>query len=125
MLKHIKVLLKDNFIFIAIILTIVILCLSLIKTPSTVKIDVKNVDKVFHALAYFTLTISWLFSFYKKPNKKYAIVISCIIFGIIIEALQNILTNYRTADYLDIFANSLGALFALVFFNIFQKNRIN
>lgn len=125
MLKHIKNLLKDNIIIIAILISIGILCLSLIKMPNT-GIKVANIDKGYHGIAYFILTITWLITFYKKPAKKYIIVISCIIFGIIIEILQSTLTIYRTGDYLDVFANSFGVVVALVVFNLFfRKKNIN
>ena len=93
--------------------------------PKT-NIKISNIDKLYHSIAYFTLTISWLLSFYKKPKKKYIIVISCIILGIIIEVLQNTITIYRTGDLLDVIANSIGVLLALLIFNIIsKKNYIN
>ena len=125
MLKHIKTLLKDNLIFISISITIGILCLSLIRMPNTV-IDIVNIDKLYHSFAYFVLTISWLLAFYNKPEKKYLIFILCILLGIIIEVFQGTLTNYRTADYIDAIANSLGAVLAFIIFNlIIKKNKIN
>ena len=125
MQKRIKVLLKDNIYIFAIAVTLIIICLSLIKMPKT-NIKISNIDKLYHSIAYFTLTISWLLSFYKKPKKKYIIVISCIILGIIIEVLQNTITIYRTGDLLDVIANSIGVLLALLIFNIIsKKNYIN
>lgn len=125
MLKHIKSLLKGKLIIIAILITLGILCLSLIKMPDT-DIKVPNIDKGYHSTAYFILTIVWLITFYKKPEKKYIIISSCIVFGIIVEVLQSTLTIYRTGDYLDVFANSLGVIIALVIFNLFfRKKNIN
>ena len=88
--------------------------------PST-GISFAHIDKGYHSLAYFVLTLSWLFTFYKKPAKRYLIVFCCIILGIIIEVLQHALTIYRTGDYLDVIANSIGALLALFVFNLFFK----
>ncbi len=122
MLRNIKNLLKDKLVLIAIVITVAILGLSLVKMPDT-GVSVENIDKAYHSFAYFILTITWLLSFYKHPQKKYLITISCIIFGIIIEILQNVLTNYRTGEILDVFANSLGSLLALfVFSMILKKN---
>jgi glycopeptide antibiotics resistance protein len=121
MLKRIKILSKDNIFLIAISITVGIIYLSLIKTPS-IGIEIANIDKGYHSFAYFMLAITWLLAFYKK-QKKYVIVISCIIFGIIIEVLQYTLTTYRTGDYLDVFANSLGVLLALVIFNLFFRKK--
>jgi VanZ family protein len=122
MLKRIKILSKDNIFLIAISTTVGIIYLSLIKTPS-IGIEIANIDKGYHGFAYFMLAITWLLAFYKKQKKKYVIVISCIIFGIIIEVLQDTLTTYRTGDYLDVFANSLGVLLALVIFNLFFRKK--
>ncbi len=122
MLQHIKTLLKDNSIIIALGITLSIICLSLIKMPSSpINITFTNIDKVYHGIAYFSLCFSWLIAYYKKPAKKRIIIISCIIFGIIIELLQSTLTNYRTGDYLDVVANSSGILIALIIFNLFSK----
>ncbi|WP_298782283.1 VanZ family protein [uncultured Polaribacter sp.] len=126
MLKHIKNLLKANFILIAIGITISIIYLSLIKAPN-LNIDLKfnNIDKIYHAIAYFSLAFSWLFTFRNK-KKKNIIILGCIFFGIIIEILQNTLTNYRTAEYLDIVANLTGIFTALILFNLlFKKKNIN
>ncbi|WP_181858114.1 VanZ family protein [Polaribacter sp. WD7] len=120
MQRVIKNLLKDSLFFIAIGITIIIAYLSLI--PVTTKsVSFTGIDKVFHLLAYFTLGISWLTAFYRKTKYKYAIIILCIVYGIIIEILQSKLTNYRTGDYLDILANTLGIFLALFLFNQILK----
>lgn len=125
MLQRIKNLFKDNFYIIAIILTITITYLSLMKMPK-LKVSFSNVDKIYHSAAYFALSICWLLSYYKKPSLKYVIVISCIIFGIIIEVLQSTLTVYRTGDYKDVIANTLGILLGLLVFNqILKKITVN
>lgn len=120
MLKPIKILLKDNMIYIAIVVTVAIIYLSLAKLPKTI-ISFRHIDKFYHSLAYFTLTLSWLLSFYKKPKSKYLIIILCIILGIVIEILQAYLTIYRTGDYLDILANTIGVFLAFFIFNLFFK----
>jgi VanZ family protein len=122
MLKRIKTLLKDNIFIIALAITFSIVCLSLLKIPKT---KITNIDKVYHSIAYFTLTISWLIVYYKKPQKKNIIVICSIIFGIIIELLQSTLTNYRTGEYLDVIANSSGVILALLIFNLISKKKID
>ena len=94
--------------------------------PKVSVVEFSSIDKVYHLFAYFTLTICWLFSFYKKPTLKYFIVIGCIIYGIIIEVLQHTLTMYRTGDYKDVFANTLGIVLGLLVFNqILKKIEVN
>jgi VanZ family protein len=98
----------------------------LVKISNIDSLEIKNADKFYHTFSYFVLAFFWLFSFYEKPQKKYIIVILCIIFGIIIEILQNKLTAYRTGDVLDVLANTFGIILALFVFNLFsKKNQIN
>jgi VanZ family protein len=114
-----KTLLRDKIFLVAIAITISILYLSLVKLPKG-NINVNHLDKLQHGFAYFILSISWLFTFYKK-NSRYLIVCCCILFGILIEILQNKLTNYRTGDYLDAIANSMGVIIGLLIFNRISK----
>ena len=122
MQQHIKTLLKDNLYLFAILITLGIAGLSLIKMPNTT-IEIKQIDKAYHAFAYFVLGLSWLFAFYKKPQKKYIIVLGCIFFGIVIEVLQGTLTVYRTGDLLDVFANSFGVILALFVFLFYSRKK--
>ncbi|MDB2385347.1 VanZ family protein, partial [Polaribacter sp.] len=95
---------KDNLFVIAIFITIAIAYLSFIKVPK-IDIEVSNSDKWGHSFAYFTLSICWLLTFYKYPTKKHIVIISCIVYGIIIEVLQGTVTAHRTADFFDALAN--------------------
>jgi VanZ family protein len=118
--KLIKSLFKDNFFVIAIGITISITYLSLMKMPK-VEVNIGNIDKFYHSFAYFTLSFCWLFSFYKKPKLKNIIVISCIIYGIIIEVLQDTVTLYRTGDFRDVLANTVGIVLGLFVYNQILK----
>ena len=124
MLKPIKSLLEDNAIYIAIFFTISITIGSLVKSDFIVVKSISVSDKTYHLIAYFLLMLSLLYVFCKKEtfqkNVKY-VILGCIIFGIIIEILQGIITSYRTASYLDIVANTIGVLLAVVIFHVFEK----
>jgi VanZ family protein len=124
MLKHIKALLEDNALFIAIFFTISITIGSLVKSD-VIAIEIVSIsDKTIHFIAYFFLMLSWLYVFFKKKsfskNVKF-IFIGCIVFGIIIEILQGVTTTYRTLSFLDVAANTLGVLFASTVFHFFEK----
>ena len=124
MLKHIKALLEDNALFIAIFYTISITIGSLVKSD-VIAIEIVSIsDKTIHFIAYFFLMLSWLYVFFKKKsfskNVKF-IFIGCIVFGIIIEILQGVTTTYRTLSFLDVAANTLGVLFASTVFHFFEK----
>ena len=124
MLKPIKSLLENNAIYIAVFFTISILFGSLVKSEFIVVESISVSDKTYHLIAYFLLMLSWLYAFFKKEkfqeHVKY-IILGCFIFGIIIEILQGIITSYRTASYLDILANTIGVLLAVVIFHVFEK----
>jgi VanZ family protein len=107
--------LKGKMFLIAVSITLSLVILSLMKIPAH-NLGITHLDKWQHCFAYFVLSISWLTVFYKK-KKKLLIVVCCILLGIIIEILQNKLTSYRTGDYHDVIANSLGVLLGLFAFN--------
>ena len=123
MLKAIKILLKDNLIIISIFVTISIGILSLIEPSKSTSLSIfkfENADKIQHFFSYFCLAICWLYTIktaIQKRQSRFLVIITCIIYGIIIEVLQGTITTYRTADYKDIIANSVGALLALLIFN--------
>lgn len=90
--------------------------------PSTISIS----DKAIHILAYFLLTLSWLFSYKKESKKlKVSIIILVIVFiyGIIIEVLQGTVTKNRQPEAYDLLANLTGIILAItVFKQGLQKN---
>lgn len=92
-------------------------------------ISVATSDKFLHFIAYFSLMITWLYAFLGKEHFysriKYLIA-GCLLYGIILEVLQGGVTSYRTASYLDILANSIGIILAVLAFHLFEKKiRIN
>ncbi|MDG1804691.1 VanZ family protein [Flavicella sp.] len=120
MLALIKNLYKANAVSIAVSLTAIVAYLSLSKISSiTPVIKIDNVDKYQHSLAYFGLTLSWLFAAQKiktKPSFKFWMVFFVFLFGVLMEILQQELTTYRTADFFDVLANTSGIIIAYVFF---------
>ena len=119
MLKLIKQLLQGRVIYFAIVITITIAILSLIKIGSQ-PINFTYLDKVEHTIAYFVLCFSWLLSI-KKKGMKFAIVTIVVLYGILLEVLQSVLTDYRTFDYVDMLANTFGALLALMAYKYIEK----
>ncbi|WP_408648493.1 VanZ family protein [Tenacibaculum pacificus] len=122
MLKGIKSLLKDNLTKIAILITISIAILSLIKIgkqPAIIQIN--HLDKYEHAFAYFVLCFVWLLAYSKTKNNSFIVVFCCVFYGIIIEALQVTITTYRSGDVLDIVANTTGILIAYITYFLFLE----
>ena len=123
MLRGIKTLLERSAIYLAILCTIGITILSLIEVPPS-PVEVSYTDKIFHIIAYFCLTVLWLYGLAKKEkiqSKILFVLAGCFIYGIIIEVLQTTITTYRTASYLDILANSVGIVLAVLAFQLMEK----
>jgi VanZ family protein len=121
MLQRIKKLLEHNALLIAIFTTITIAILSLSALPKlNLGFNIKSGDKYLHAFAYFTLSIIWYFVLREKLQKtsiKIIVILSLIMYGIVLEALQNGFTDYRTADFYDVIANTVGVIIATLLFN--------
>lgn len=119
MLKTIKNLLERSAYVISILITCLITYLSL--SPLTeLNIEITVSDKLLHSLAYFILTLSWLFAIKSSHSNfkiKLQVGFGVFLFGIILEILQNSLTIYRTGDYIDAIANTLGLVTAIALFN--------
>jgi VanZ family protein len=118
---------RKLYLYLAITLTIVITVGSLISLNKVVKLPAFNFfDKVIHVSAYFLLSISWFLAFNTRDkyfkNSIYIAILS-FIYGIIIEALQGVITTYRQADVFDMIANLTGIVIAWVFFNLFFWNK--
>ena len=112
---------ERKFLIIAIFWTAVITWLSLVsfeKVPS-VSISIPGKDKVVHFFFYFFFVFLWTKALDLRERKQQLIVlVIAIIYGIIIEVFQDVFTLTRTADYLDVVANSIGAISGLVFLRV-------
>lgn len=108
---------ERNLIAFALFWTIAVTIASLISFNSMPKVEVPGNDKTVHFIFYFVFTLLWYFALEKKIKKgslKFVIVGAAIIYGIIIEVLQGVLTQDRQADIYDALANSGGAIVALL-----------
>jgi VanZ family protein len=111
-----------SLLLIAVLYTIALTILLLIPTQDLPTDRFKNTDKVFHVAFTMLLSIVWLlsaFSYFKtKFSSKTVLIIGILIFlyGIIIEVLQSELTNTRSADVLDVFANTVGLFIGIIVF---------
>ena len=115
------------FLYIAIILSLLILIGSLVSVQVNVVNNVGNSDKLMHCLAYGILNLSWLVAFRKRLeiNKvKLLIPLLVLFYGIIIEVLQHIITNYRQADFYDIIANFIGITLSVIIFNLVLEKKL-
>jgi len=117
-------------VLIALTITVSIIFLSLVNTKQLPETSVKVSDKILHAFAYLVLFWSWMAVFRKTTSIKTAILLFLVLvsFGILLEILQGVLTDYRTADWRDGIANTTGLLLGFISFKPIHrilKNKIN
>ena len=87
---------------------------SLIDIKKAPRLDFVFEDKVIHFVAYFVLCPVFylmLKTYQIRHSLNYAIILS-LVFGTILEFLQQTLTDNRTFDLYDLIANSLGVITA-------------
>jgi VanZ family protein len=106
-----------------------IVFVSLASFPSISQVKVENGDKYVHLILYFVLTFLLFFSRfipsgYSKKAKLIVCLLSCILFGIIIEIMQREFTESRQFEWSDIVANSLGSLVGVLFAVKFSDKNI-
>ena len=92
--------------------TLVITVLSLVQLRDTPKLNTGFDDKIVHFLFYAIFCLMWFlsFQFFKIKRSLFLAFAFSVLFGLIIELLQNEVTAYRSADVLDFLANTIGAL---------------
>ncbi|WP_363320272.1 VanZ family protein [Plebeiibacterium marinum] len=104
-----------------------ILFLSLINvnkiTPNNIHFF-KHFDKFAHFIMYFGLSLIFFLENYKNKYslRKFWIIIDTISFGILVEFLQLILTNIRTANFFDAVFNSIGVIFGAGLFLLIKDS---
>lgn len=117
-----------RFLYLAIFLTVGIAFGSLISLNNLAIPTVLVSDKLIHLFSYFLLSLSWLLSFYrtvKSLTVKILIFSLILLYGIIIEVSQGVLTIDRQFDFFDILANLVGIILAfMLFFTVSKKIRI-
>ena len=85
---------------------IIILVVSLIRVPDINQVF-SHTDKVLHFVSYFVL-VGWFVQLYSALSRRVLILLGALSLGMTIELLQQ-MTAYRSFDFIDQLANSLGA----------------
>jgi VanZ family protein len=86
------------------------------------KVNFSAADKIVHVAIYFILICIWQMFFYIKNSHTYnfkwaiGILIVSLFYGIIIEVLQELFTDSRSADVYDVVANLTGSIIGILFF---------
>jgi VanZ family protein len=111
-----------TLLWIAVIYSFVITGAFFISGQDLPKTQFYELDKVFHIIIYFILVNLWMLYIYVRNRfeikKKWilALLLSLLLYGIIIEIFQELFTQSRTADIIDVAANLVGSLLGIFFF---------
>jgi glycopeptide antibiotics resistance protein len=81
-------------------------------TPTPPKVDFEEGDKVGHFIAYGSL-MAWFCFLYVRTQTRILYGLGFIAMGIGLEFIQG-MTDYRTYDVFDMYANTIGVLLGWV-----------
>lgn len=101
---------KKFWLFIAWTYVFIVCYLSLMSNPPDLNIEFKYIDKLEHFIAYLIL-MTWFAQIYKSNKSRIYYGMFFITMGIVIEILQG-LGQVRYFEFGDMFANTLGVVFA-------------
>ncbi|WP_432672068.1 VanZ family protein [Flavobacterium sp. SM2513] len=102
--------------------------LCLVSSDRLPEVDVIDFDKLGHFTFHFGLTFLW-FLFWKatyRTENKFALLkafLFSFFFGVVIEVCQGVFTETRYSDIRDVYANSVGALVAVLVLFLANKYR--
>jgi VanZ family protein len=113
---------KIVLLFVALGYSITLAVLSLVSNDTLPNLGTNYDDKVYHLLAYALLTFLWfkVFTNFKTSKPILLAFIISIVFGIIIEVLQEEFTIARDPSIMDVLANSIGV--AIVSLILLMRN---
>lgn len=114
----------------AIIWGSLILVASITSSNSVPSANIPHLDKVVHFTLYFILCILIIFATTSKQGLVPLMIIviavlSSGIFGIVMEYLQEVMKQGRSAELLDAVANTLGAIMAGILYRPLSKKIID
>ena len=92
--------------------SIALIIVSLMRLNNLPNLNTGFDDKIGHFLFYAIFCMLWFLSFHSLKIKRslFAATTFSILFGLIIELLQGVVSDHRTSDVYDFLANTMGAL---------------
>jgi len=93
-------------------LVFTVVYLSVTTAPVTIDMGLAYQDKLFHALAYFSL-MAWFVQIYHDRFRRNMIALVFVFMGVAMEYVQG-LGPVRMFEYADMFANTAGVLLGLL-----------
>lgn len=103
---------RSVWLFVGYAIVALVVYLSLTSNPINLNLGFPNQDKVFHALAYFSLMF-WFAQIYHNTRQRAVMIVVFVFLGLLMEYVQS-LSPYRTAEFADMLANATGVILAYV-----------
>lgn len=103
---------------------ILFLCLVPIKNKENSNLFWEHTDKLVHFFMYLVLVSLLLLTANAQTlkSKGVVIIVCCaVIFGMIIEVIQELMNLGRHFDFFDLLANLMGVIFALIGYFLWKK----
>lgn len=123
-MRRIKAILESRVLLVlAILYSTGITILFFIPTDGMPSVGFNGIDKIVHIFFFFVLVLLWQLALFKRnvdviPKKIiFWILGAVLVYGIIIEVLQEQMTRSRTADPFDVLADLVGAILGVIVFN--------
>ena len=102
----------------------------LVSSNEIPSVDIPGLDKCVHIVFHFALTFFWFLFFSKQLQIEaifkplmYSVLLS-FAFGIAIEIAQALFTTTRSADVLDVLANTTGEMIAVLIISIGNRHNV-
>ena len=98
--------------------------------PKSFIINIPFADKIIHFILYFLLVILILLGYFRKSKtdltiRKFLFAFSIsILYGILLEVLQDFVFIMRSADLMDIAANGAGSFIGLLTFYYIKERKV-
>ena len=98
--------------------------------PKSFIINIPFADKIIHFFLYFLLVILILLGYFRKSKtdltiRKFLFAFSIsILYGILLEVLQDFVFIMRSADLMDIAANGAGSFIGLLTFYYIKERKV-
>ena len=120
--KLIKKISRRNYRLLAVGYTIWLTAISLTPLDGLDLPSFSYADKIVHFFLYFFLTLLWLLAYPRWWRKWMFFIVLVILWGIVIEFIQEYFVPTRGGDVFDALANTIGASNGLLIYNLWIKS---
>ena len=118
--------LKKVCLTLAIAYTIVLTYVNFMNLKEVPEIGFEFDDKLYHLGSYILLAVLWggLAISYQSSKILKIAAVSCLIYGISVELLQNIVNPLRTFSWGDLASNAVGVIIGIIIVSMYYRKNV-